>query len=41
MEALREMNYTGYLSAEIFPLPDAVTAARQTISAFREHTAKA
>lgn len=33
--ALREIGYTGYLSAEIFPLPDADTAARQTIASFR------
>jgi sugar phosphate isomerase/epimerase len=38
IEVLREMNYTGYLSAEIFPLPDPLTAARQTITAFRHHT---
>ncbi len=30
--ALREIGYTGYLSAEIFPLPDPESAARQTIS---------
>jgi sugar phosphate isomerase/epimerase len=35
IEVLREIGYTEYLSAEIFPLPDAETAARQTISAFR------
>jgi sugar phosphate isomerase/epimerase len=35
--ALREMNYSGYLSAEIFPLPDPLAAATQTIAAFREH----
>ncbi len=28
---LKEIHYTGHLSAEIFPLPDAETAARQTI----------
>ena len=33
--ALRALNYTGYLSAEIFPQPDADTAARQTIESFR------
>jgi sugar phosphate isomerase/epimerase len=33
--ALREIGYTGYLSAEILPLPDPETAARQTISAIR------
>ncbi len=35
--ALRAIGYSGYLSAEIFPLPDATTAARQTIAAFRQH----
>jgi sugar phosphate isomerase/epimerase len=39
--ALRAIGYSGYLSAEIFPLPDPVAAARQTIAAFREHAAKA
>jgi sugar phosphate isomerase/epimerase len=33
--ALREIGYEGYLSAEIFPLPDAVIAARQTMESFR------
>ena len=33
--ALREMNYSGYVSAEILPLPDADTAARQTMESFR------
>ncbi len=37
--ALREIGYTGYLSAEILPLPDSVSAARQTIEAFRKATA--
>ena len=37
--ALRAIGYTGYLSAEILPLPDAETAARQTIAAFRQHLA--
>ena len=36
--ALRAINYAGYLSAEIFPLPDADTAARQTIESFRRFT---
>lgn len=31
MAALREIGYTGYLSAEILPLPDPESAARQTI----------
>lgn len=34
--ALREVGYTGYLSAEILPLPDSRTAARQTIESFRQ-----
>ena len=37
VSALREMGYQGYLSAEVFPQPDPITAARQTIAAFREH----
>ena len=39
IDALRTMNYAGYLSAEIFPLPDPLAAAAQTISAFRKFTA--
>ena len=35
--ALREIGYTGYLSAEILPLPDSNAAARQTIAAFRQY----
>jgi len=34
--ALREIGYAGYLSAEIFPQPDALTAARQTIESFHQ-----
>ncbi len=33
--ALREIGYTGYLSAEVFSKPDAVKAAQQTIDSFR------
>lgn len=33
--ALREIGYAGYLSAEILPLPDPESAARQTISSIR------
>lgn len=33
--ALREIGYTGFLSAEVLPLPDTATAARQTIGAIR------
>lgn len=36
--ALRDIGYTGYLSAEVVPLPDSRTAAAQTIKAFRELT---
>ncbi len=39
IEALREIGYCGYLSAEILPLPDSETAARQTIESFRHFTA--
>ena len=34
--ALREIGYTGYLSAEILPLPDAETAAAQSMNSFRQ-----
>ena len=37
-EALRAIDYGGYLSAEVFPWPDSRGAAEQTIRAFREHT---
>ncbi len=33
--ALRDIGYDGYLSAEIVPLPDSATAAKQTIESFR------
>jgi sugar phosphate isomerase/epimerase len=35
VEALREIGYEGYLSAEAFAWPDSETAARQTIAEFR------
>ncbi len=35
IEALRNIGYTGYLSAEVLPLPDSHEAARQTIESFR------
>lgn len=35
--ALVEIGYAGYLSAEVLPLPDTDTAARQTIASFRKH----
>ncbi|MCS6865533.1 MAG: sugar phosphate isomerase/epimerase family protein [Gemmataceae bacterium] len=34
--ALVEVGYDGYLSAEVLPLPDSDTAARQTIATFRQ-----
>lgn len=37
LEALREIGYTGYLSAEILPLPDSESAARQTITSVHTH----
>jgi sugar phosphate isomerase/epimerase len=36
--ALREIGYAGYLSAEVFPLPDGDAAARQSLAAFRAAT---
>ena len=38
MAALRELNYDGYLSAEALPLPDSMTAARQSLESFRRWT---
>lgn len=34
IEALREIGYHGYLSAEVFSQPDAITAARTTIQSY-------
>ena len=39
VQALRDMNYAGYLSAEILPLPSADAAAQRTIESFRRWTA--
>lgn len=36
-EALKEIGYSGYVSAEAFPFPDPDTAAKQTIKSFREY----
>ncbi len=36
-DALREIGYEGYMSAEILPLPDPEAAARQTMASFRKH----
>jgi sugar phosphate isomerase/epimerase len=38
--ALRAINYSGYVSAEAFPWPSPVEAARQTISAFKQFFTK-
>ena len=35
-QALRDVNFDGYLSAEAFPVPDGEAAARQTIESFRK-----
>jgi sugar phosphate isomerase/epimerase len=35
--ALRDVGYTGYLSAEVLPLPDPLAAARKTIESFRRY----
>lgn len=35
--ALRDLGYAGYLSAEVLPLPDPMSAARQTIASFRRY----
>ncbi|HMJ90326.1 MAG TPA: sugar phosphate isomerase/epimerase family protein, partial [Candidatus Acidoferrum sp.] len=34
-EALRDINYAGFISAEVLPLPDGETAARKTIESIR------
>ena len=39
MAALREVGYTGYLSAEVLALPDSQAAAEQTIKSFKQLTA--
>lgn len=36
LAALRQMDYNGYVSAEIFPKPDSLAAAKQTIESFRK-----
>lgn len=38
IQALRKVGYAGYLSAEVLPLPDGSTAARQTIETIRKYT---
>lgn len=34
-EVLKEINYSGYISAEILPVPDSYTAAKQTIDSMK------
>jgi sugar phosphate isomerase/epimerase len=36
MAALRDIGYTGYLAAEVLPLPDSEAAAEQSIRSFRK-----
>lgn len=36
-DALVEIGYDGYASAEAFPIPDSLTTARQTIETFRKY----
>jgi sugar phosphate isomerase/epimerase len=38
VQSLRDVGYTGYLSAEVLPLPDADVAAQETIRSFRNLT---
>ena len=38
-EALRQIGFDGYASAEALPLPDSDTAAAKTIEAYRKHFA--
>ncbi|MCY2983090.1 MAG: sugar phosphate isomerase/epimerase [Planctomycetota bacterium] len=39
ISALRNINYSGYLSAEVFSKPDAMQAAQKTIDSYRAATA--
>ena len=36
-EVLEEINYSGYISAEILPVPDSYTAAKQTIDSMKSY----
>ncbi len=38
LAALREIQYAGYLSAEVLPLPDSLAAARQSMESFHRWT---
>jgi len=35
-QALRDVGYDGFISAEVLPLPDSETAAKQTIASFQK-----
>lgn len=37
IEALKQIEYDGYLAAEAFPIPDSQTAAQQTIETFKRY----
>lgn len=37
VDAIKRMGYEGYLSAEAFPLPDPLAAAKQTIEFYNQH----
>jgi len=39
VQALRQIGYAGYLSAEVLPMPDSDAAAAQSIKAFRQFAA--
>jgi sugar phosphate isomerase/epimerase len=41
VQALRDIGFSGYLAAEILPLPDSESAARQTIAAFKKFFGRA
>jgi len=36
-EVLKEINYSGYISAEILPIPDSYTAAKQTVNSIKSY----
>jgi len=36
--ALRAVGYSGYLSAEVLPLPNSLAAAQQSLDSFRRWT---
>ena len=36
-KVLKEIDYTGYISAEILPIPDSYTAAKQSIASMKSY----